>query len=272
MGTSGATQDRLLLKQLREALLHEDRAAIADIRRILDSREELSERIDPIIEQHLQTLEENFPDAYVRVVQKIVDKRLHQKQDELINIIYPRLGLMIRKYITNEFRLLRERLDQRMRRSPLSFLWKNRKKTSDEIIADLRPSIVEEVYIISHESGLLLGSASSAETADKDMIAGMLTAIKAFVEDAFKRTDEELRGIQYGNYEIIVHNFFNYYIAVAIAGTISEKERDELAEKMLTFATRELNLDLQEPDPVFYSRIKKQLEAYFITPYKMAPQ
>ena len=271
MGKAGSTSDNILLDRLRDALLHNDRESVAEIRHIVESREELSKRINPIIEAHMKELEENFPDAYVEVVQKIVDRRMRQKQDELINILYPRLGLLIRKYINNEFRLLRERIDQ-VRRDSFSFLRFWKRKTADEIIIDLRPSIVEEVYIISHESGLLLGSASSTETADKDMIAGMLTAIKAFVEDAFKRTDEELRGIQYGSYEIMIHNFFNYYIALAIAGTISEQERDELAEKILAFAARELNHDLQQPEPAFYARMQKELNAYFITPYKALPE
>ena len=189
---------------------------------------------------------------------------MRQKQDELINIIYPRLGQMIRKYITNEFRLLRERIDQQIKRSPFSFLYRNRFKSTDEIIADLHPFTVEEVYVISHDSGLLIGSASTALTVDKDMIAGMLTAIKAFVEDAFQRTDEELRGIQYGSYEIMVHNFFNYYIALALSGTISEVERNLLAERILEFASKELQYDLQESNPQFYAHLQNQLAVYFI--------
>ncbi len=264
--------ERLLLDKLREALLHEDRQVLADTKRILDERDALAQRIDPIIEAHLNQLREHFPDAYVRVVQKIVDQRMHQKQDELINIIYPRLGILIRKYIANEFRLLRERIDHQIQRSPFSFLWRSRGKNSDQIILDLSPSIVEEVYVISHESGLLLGSASSAQTADKDMIAGMLTAIKSFAGDAFNRTDEELRGIQYGGYEIMVHNFYNYYIALAIAGVISEQERDDLAQKILTFAAQELNYDLQEPNVSFYAHLQTQLRAYFIEPFQQLPQ
>lgn len=267
MGSAGPSQDSILLERLRDALLSKDRESVAQVKHIVESKEELSKRINPIIASHMKELEENFPDAYVEVVQRIVDQRMRQKQDELINILYPRLGILIRKYIANEFRLLRERLDQSM--SSMRF-WQ--RKSTDQLIIELNPSIVEEVYVISHESGLLLGSASSVETADKDMIAGMLTAIKAFVEDAFKRTDEELRGIRYGNYEIMVHNFFNYYIALAIAGTISEQERDELAEKILEFASRELNHDLQQPEPAFYSRIRNQLEIYFIKPYKVTPQ
>lgn len=272
MGTSSTAKDRIMLEQLREALLKEDRQALAELRRILNTRKELEDRINPIIEEHLLELEQNFPNTYVSVVQKLIDQRMKQKQDELINIIYPRLGIMVRKYISSEVRMWMERLQENIRRTSRSVFWSRRRRSAAEIIVDSSPSKVEEVYIISHESGLLLGSASSAETVDKDMIAGMLTAIKAFVEDAFKRTDEELQGIRYGGYEIMVQNFFNYYIALAIAGSISEQERDELAEKILLFAAKELNYDLQEPNPIFYAKMKTQLEAYFISPSKITAQ
>lgn len=264
---SGKDRDEILLERLRDALLSQDRASVEEVKQIVESKEELSKRINPIIAAHIEEIRTNFPDAYVEVVQRLVDQRIRQQQDELMNILYPRLGLMIRKYIANEFRLLRERIDEVKRNSISSLRFWDR-KSADELIVELSPSIVEEVYIISHESGLLLGSASSGKTADKDMIAGMLTAIKAFVVDAFNRTDEELRGIQYGNYEIMVHNFFNYYIALAIAGTISEQDRDDLAEKILEFARQELNYNLQEPEPAFYVHLQKQLETYFITPPK----
>ena len=272
MGSSTTAKDKLLLERLREALLRDDRQELAELRHILNTREELEERINPIIEEHLLELEQNFPDTYLQVVQKVIDRRLQQKQDELINIIYPRLGIMVRKFISSEIRMWMERLQENIRRTSRTVFWFGRNKSAAEILVESSPSKVEEVYVISHESGLLLGSASSVETVDKDMIAGMLTAIKAFVEDAFKRTDEELQGIRYGGYEIMIHNFFNYYIALAIAGSLSEQERDELAEKILQFAANELNHDLQEPEAVFYAKIKRQLEAYFITPYKILPQ
>lgn len=61
-----------------------------------------------------------------------------------------------------------------------------------EIIVDSSFLKVEEVYIISYELGLLLGSVFLVEMVDKDMIVGMLIVIKVFVEDVFKRIDEEL--------------------------------------------------------------------------------
>lgn len=265
-----AEKEKQLLDQLRAALLSEDRKAIAEVRSILDTSEELAKRIDPIIETHLDDLKEHFPDSYLRITQKIIDQRLKSSQQELVNILYPRLGLMMKTYIADQFRLLRERIDSQIRSSPLSFIMRNRNKTADEIIMGLNPFKVEEIYIISHESGLLLGSASASNTADKDMIAGMLTAIRSFVVDAFNRTDEELRGIRYREYEIMVHNFFNFYIAVAIEGTSSETEKDLLVKRILEFASKELNHDLSEPDAYLHGHLKKQLTSYFMQPIKKA--
>jgi hypothetical protein len=267
---SGYKTDEELLADLRELLLHEDREALAELRQVIEERPRLAERVDPIIEGHIRELEANFPDAYFSVVEKIIDQRLRQKQEEIINIITPRLGLMIRNYINAEFRKLRERIDQQVQRSPLSVFSRRGRKTADEIIVEAQPFTVEEVYVVSHESGLLLGSASSGKTADIDMIAGMLTAIKSFVEDAFRRTDEELSAIQYGNYQILVHNFYNYYIALAVSGVLSEAARDQLTHNILTFAERELNYDLQEPDPKLHALLKDRLEHYFITKAKKA--
>jgi hypothetical protein len=257
--------DDQLLEELRHLLLQEDRAELAELRRVIEERPRLAERVDPIIQLHLRELEEHFPDAYIKVVEKIIDQRLRQKQEEIINIITPRLGLMIRNYLNVEFRKLRERIDKQVQRSPLSVFSRRRTKTADQIIMDAHPFAVEEVYVVSHESGLLLGSASSGKTADIDMIAGMLTAIKSFVEDAFRRTDEELSAIQYGSYQILVHNFYNYYIALAVSGVLSEAARDQLTHNILTFAERELNYDLQEPDPKLHAILKNRLEHYFIT-------
>lgn len=257
--------DQKLLDQVRAILLRDDRQELHELRRILDERAALAERIDPIVEAHLDELRANFPDSYHRVIDKIIEVKLRHSQDELINIIYPKLGKLIRQYINNEFRKLRERLDRQIRRSPLAFLSRG---GSAEIIADLAESQIEEVYVISHESGLLLGSASASVTVDKDMIAGMLTAIKVFVEDAFQRTDEELRGIQYGGYEILIHNFYNYYIAVAVSGNLSEEERDDLTNRLLDFAEKELNRDLREPEAPFYHYIQQQLTTYFIEPFQ----
>ena len=56
---------------------------------------------------------------------------------------------------------------------------------------------------------------------DKDMIAGMLTAIKSFVEDAFAKEEQSLELIQYEFYNIYIQNLASYYIATVISGSFN---------------------------------------------------
>ena len=110
----------------------------------------------------------------------------------------------------------------------------------------------------------LIGSASRETTLDQDVIAGMLTAIKAFVEDAFKREKEDLESIQYGTYKIILQNFHSYYIAMAISGILSSAEKDQLGNRLLNFADTHLKQMSSQPDQIEIEEISKYLKDEFI--------
>ena len=111
---------------------------------------------------------------------------------------------------------------------------------------------------------MLFGSASTENTLDQDVIAGMLTAIKSFVEDAFKREREDLEMIQYGTYKILLQNFYTYYIAIAISGTMSSSEREDLGNELLSFATKNLKILPTEPDEETFKVISTALNESFI--------
>ena len=69
---------------------------------------------------------------------------------------------------------------------------------------------------------------ATTETIDKDMISGMLTAIKSFVEDAFKTGNDNLESIEYGLYNIHIQNFKTYYIAVVVHGVFDTNYQEKL--------------------------------------------
>lgn len=254
-----------LFEQLRDILLREDREKLQQMQEVLENQDLLSEKVSPIIEEHLDFIKENFPAEFRRVVEKIVDKRIQQSHEALLNLIYPKLGRMIQKYVSQRFLQLRESIEEQLRESWFGRLSARLRgvKESDLILSQLDQPQIEEVYIIRKESGLLIGSASKAETIDKDLVAGMLTAIKAFVEDAFKRGEEELEMIQYGSYQIMVQNYFNYYIALAVSGALTIQQREDLFERLVKFADRELSKELKEGDGETHLNLKRKLEKYF---------
>ena len=218
--------EKELLNQLREILLKEDRIAFEQLQVALDDPIWLSERVSPIIEERMKFLKETFPKEFQGIVDEIIEKKIKASQEEILDVIYPVVGKMIKKYIAHQIQMLKDTVDETIRNtfSKKGILWRLRSvffgiKDSDSVLYDLKDHKIEEIYVIQRDSGLLFGSASTQNTIDKDAIAGMLTAIKSFVEDAFKRDSEDLEMIQYGTYKILLQNFYSYYIALAISGT-----------------------------------------------------
>ncbi len=232
------------LERLKDILLKKDRAELEEIRSILHSQEKLTEKVKPILLDHFEFFKENFSHEYESIINELIDKKLKQSEQELLDLIYPSLGKMISKYVTLQMTTLKESIESTVKskfsfgRSIKSFF--TGVKESDLIIANANVSTVEEVYLIQRDSGILLASASNNESMDKDVVAGMLTAIKSFVEDAFNKDAQDLEMIEYGSYKIIIRSYYSFYIAMAISGALSSTEQNNLAENIDTFASNEL--------------------------------
>jgi hypothetical protein len=231
-----------LLSQLREILLKEDRVALAEIKQILEEKDLLSQKVSPIVEDHLALMRKNFPQEYTKVVNRIIEQKLQSSQQEIIDVIYPALGKMITKFIGLQFQELKDSIDEKINSifSKQGLLgWFKYKlfgfKDKDTIIANMDKPILEEVFFVQKNTGLLLGSATLNPTDNREVVAGMLTAIKSFVEDAFQRNDGDLDMIQYGTYRILLHNFPNYYCALALKGSISTKEETDFRNQIINF-------------------------------------
>lgn len=269
--TSNKIQDKELLNQLQNILLKEDRVAIERLQEAIDDPVLLSEKIQPIIEERLLFFKEAFPKEFKVTVDKMIEVKLKASQEEILDVIYPVMGKMIKKYVNHQIQMVKDSIDDSIKKTFFSqgVLWRIKNslfgiKMSDQAIHDLKDYRIEEIYVIQRNSGLLFGSASTENTIDQDVIAGMLTAIKSFVEDAFKREREDLEMIQYGTYKILLQNFYSYYIAIAISGSMSSTEREDLASELLTFAEERLNTLPQEPDNQIFKTVSDALLEAFI--------
>ena len=267
------TQDAELMAKLRDILLNEDREELARLKTLIDSPNELSIKIEPILEAKMAEMKQHFPREYRNVVNQLIEDRIKASQSEILDTIYPVLGLMIQKYINYQFQMLKDAIDKRMQETfgRKSMIAKLRIRVfglreSDLVLANLDKPTVHEIYVIQRNSGLLMGSASAQETLDKDMVAGMLTAIKAFVEDAFIKENQELEMIQYGNFKILLQNYHTYYISAAMSGSISAKEQNELSQLMNQFSERELRALPTDVDSNLFKNVSMKLENFFILP------
>ena len=116
METSGQnTSEQQLMSRLRQVILKEDRPELDYLKETIENPKLLSEKVTPIIEERLDFLKNNFPKEFQLAVNDIVERKLKASQDEILEIIYPTLGKMIKKYVQHQFQLLKESIDEQIR-------------------------------------------------------------------------------------------------------------------------------------------------------------
>ncbi len=261
----------MMLSMLREILLRKDREDIAEIKERIDDPDKLAEKITPIVEYHIETLKRKFPKEYRKEVDKIVERKLKASQDELLDLVYPVMGKMVRKYVNHQFLTLKENIDEKFTSIFSTKGMINRLKSlifgvkeGDLLLSDLDNTSIEEVFLIERDAGLLLGHFSRNTTIDRDVVAGMLTAIKAFVEDAFSKERQDLEMIEYGTYKVYIQSFHQYYVSVILNGSISTSEKDKLSSRLLDFAEKEMqNITMNSNEEHDFEKLSNKLAEYF---------
>ncbi len=268
-------KEEQLLKKLREIILRDDRAELNHLQDLINDPKQLSSKVSPIIDEHIDFLKQNFPIEFEKAVDKLVEKKIVESQDQIVNLIYPKLDLMIKKYVTSMFQKLKDSIDERLDNVKTTFSFNGIKarftsvftgvKQSDIILTDIGAVVIEEIFIIQQDSGLLVAVASKSKHIDQDVIAGMLTAIKSFVEDAFDKGSEDLEMIRYENSKIFLLNFQSYYFAVSLTGSLSEIEKEKLSEELITFAKEDLPFNINDITEASFKEASEKLDLSFFT-------
>ncbi len=278
--TNGQSQlhtqdDTLLMTQLKEILLREDRSALEELQRTLNEKQLLAEKINPIVEDHLTFLRHNFPKEYAKIVNRMVEQKLKSSQTEILDVIYPVMGKMINKYIAFQFQELKDSIDARINAlfSKLGVFWWIRNKifgldNAELLLSSLDEPVIEEIFVIQRDSGLLYGSAALYPSINRDVVAGMLTAIKSFLEDAYERDNEDLELIQYGTYKILIENMPSHYFALAISGTLSNTEGAVIRNQIIDFIQENELLRSPSFSSDIQAKISESLDNQFIVPQR----
>jgi|TARA_B110000285_G_C15097900_1_gene603195 hypothetical protein len=264
------TQEEKALQQLRAILLQSDRQKMENLEETLDTPEKLEEKMRPIMTKQMTYLRDNFKHEFGGTVDKIVESKLEQSKEQLLDVIYPVLGQMITKYIRFQFQALKDRIDNQLKHAfstkGLFRLFKARLlgvDSSEMILQGSDKPIIHQIFIVTQHSGLLAGEYAPTAIIDQDMIVGMLTAIKAFAKDALAQNDD-LDTINYDNYRIEIQNFHQYYAAIIISGSLSVVENERLSDEINNFATASLNnIDFDIIDTDVTDEISNRLKDKF---------
>ncbi|WP_055436041.1 hypothetical protein [Lacinutrix algicola] len=234
---------------------------------IVNKQKQLSERVDPIIDQKLDDFVSQIPKTLGPVITEALKTEIKNSQDAVVEALFPIIGKMIKKYVQQEMQILSEQINAKMN-SAFSFEGLKRKFKSkrtgvsetDLMLQELAQPVIEQIMVIEKGSGIIISEYSKTQAIDEDMVSGMLTAIKSFAEDAFEKENQELNYIEYDSFHIHLQNFSEYYIAVIIAGPYNIVFKSKLEDKLLDFAQNYINKEDIKDSDLFSKKLKSFFE------------
>ncbi len=219
------------------------------------------------VEKLIDHITDIMPERLGPAITKTLKTQIKESRDEVVQVLYPIIGQMIKKYIQQEIQVLSDRIDQQLE---TVFSWDRfvayvksvftKTKPGDQVLRKVMEPEIQDIFIIENNSGLLLASYSKNKTVDQDMIAGMLTAIKSFVQDAFTKEDQSLETIEYDLYKIYIQNFQKFYVAVVLSGVFSTEFKSKLDDRILAFVKE---MTIRAADMQDAQLITHKLEEHF---------
>ncbi len=237
-------------QQLKELLLNEDQSRIKELEsEIAALKQQLAEKdrligmIEPVVvdvlKKRISESRKEMAIAIAPIMSESIKAQIANAKDDMVDALYPLLGAMVRKSITEAMKRLVEQVNEAMSNA---FSWRMMKarlfgkvtgKSPGEIVlADAAPFELEGIYLIAKGSGLLIAYnlpyKPQQESNQSQVIGGMLTAIKSFVETAFAEGQaDDLQEINLDEHKIRIQSGRYTYLAVVYTGVPDPDEFDE---------------------------------------------
>ena len=154
-----------------------------------------------------------------------IKQQIHLRREAMSDALYPIIGSTILKYLGEMIREINNKLESSLSPEGISRKFKAKFQGMSEaevLIQETTPLTVKAVFLIQAESGLVISAVqhSEPEQLESDMVAGMLTAIRSFVNDCISQsgTIAEIDAIEYGTSTIVLEVAGSCYLAVVMQG------------------------------------------------------
>src|SRR6202795_2975383 len=184
-------EDEQALEELRHLIVAPEQEGLQEIRERLDSVERRAEDVSSVVAEAIQMRREQGDDralaeALAPTIQDTLRESVRKHPHVLADALFPVMGPAIRKSITETLRSMLESFNEALEHS---LSWRGIKWRIEALrtgrsfteIALLHSLVyrVEQVFLIHHETGLVLNHLTAPAVAAQDpaMVAGRLTAI-----------------------------------------------------------------------------------------------
>ncbi len=197
---------------------------------------------------HSPQSDEALAEAMKPVLRDNVMKALKDNPEVVIDIVYPVMGRVIRKSISESIKSLMTAIENSaksafsMKRIKWRWqAWRTGKTYQQIVLENSLVFRVEEVLLIHRRTGLLAlhESLDPEHHQDRELVSGMLTAIEDFARDSFQLDDgANLSSFTFGRLELLVKASPHALLAAAVRGTPTQAVHDMLDDSLVTIHER----------------------------------
>ena len=235
------------LAELRELLIGPLLAQLNKLQKRLDSPQMLAEDVSRVLPEAISlrsSRDKKIQITLEPITEKAIQSSIKRDRRILVDALFPVMGPAIRKAIASTIQGMIQGFNQILEHSlsiqGLKWRWEalRTQKTFPEVVL-LHTLVyqVEQVFLIHSETGLVLQHVEGkmAVSQDPDLVSGMLTAIKDFVQDSFGGAkDEALDTLRVGDRSVWIEHGSHAILAAVVRGNppidLQITLRDALAE------------------------------------------
>ncbi|MCL4833834.1 MAG: hypothetical protein KJZ86_15435 [Caldilineaceae bacterium] len=224
------------LSTLQEILLGPDRDQIQLLRDDMDAlRHQIGDK-------------DALAAAVAPILGEAIRRQIQESREEIIDALYPVIGQIVMRAVTEAMRDLARSIDEKLQAATDFQRFSRRLRSlftgvpvSELALRESLPLLVQEIYLIHRESGLLLWHTSRTpeKSADSDLISGMLTAIREFAEQVLGGGGERLHQIRFGNRELVLEFGRYAYVGLIIDGVAPSNLRWKAYERVYAFEKKQ---------------------------------
>lgn len=178
--------------------------------------------------------------ALAPITEQAIRASIKKDRQIFVDVLFPVMGPAIRKAIAATIQGLIQNFNQILDHifSIKGLQWRlealrTRRPFAEVVLLHTLVYQVEQVFLIHRESGVLIEHvvAKTAASQDPDLVSGMLTAIKDFVQDSFGAAKEDtLDTFQVGRRKVWIEHGAHAMLALVISGNPSVHLREMMRD------------------------------------------
>jgi outer membrane protein OmpA-like peptidoglycan-associated protein len=210
-------------------------AAIAELlpealaQQIVNSPADIANAIAPevglAIKEQIRLDQESIVQALAPEMGKTITAQIKLERNSMVDALYPVIGSTISRYMAEAIKTINEKVSNAISVEGIGRKIRSQVQGVSEaelILKESVPFTVQAAFLIHKASGLIISEVQNSESyqLESEMVAGMLTAIRSFVNECIVQPGEssELNQIEYGDSKIMLEVAGYCYMAVVIKG------------------------------------------------------